>query len=123
MRVSDQQMTLGELISTLKRKRPETPVYLDFVHFVPDCQVHSYRGYYEDLAIGYKSGGECNVGDLLAALEKANGATFYGYKGGEYVMGDDTVVWVANDSEAGGTVIMDVVDDKWRIVLKTEMID
>lgn len=123
MRVSDQQMTLGELISTLKRKRPETPVYLDFVHFVPDATVHSYRGYYEDLAIGYKKGGDCSVSDLLAALEKANGATFHGWKGGEYDMDDDTPVWVANDSESGGTAIMDVVDDKWRIILKTEMID
>lgn len=123
MRASDKQMTLGELIATLKRKDAGQHVCLDFVYFVPDCTVHSYRGYYEDAAIGYKDGGECTVGDLLAALEKANGAEFFGYKGGTYTMHDDTVLWVAKSNEAGGTAIVDVVDDGGLIMLKTDKID
>lgn len=123
MRVSEKQMTLGELISTLKRKDPDTHLTLDFVHFKPSGRVHSYRGYYEDLAIGYQDGGECKVSDLLKALEAVDGETLYGYKGGEYRMHSDTVVWVANHNESGGTAIVDVVDDSWRIILKTEMVD
>lgn len=122
MRGSEKQITLGELINTLKRKDPETEVTFDFVHFRP-TGVHSYRGYYEDLAIGYESGSECKVGTLLAKLIEANGKDFTGYKGGEFMMHRDTVVWVANHNEAGGTAIVDVVDDEWRVILKTAMVD
>ena len=123
MRATEDQLTVGELVSILKRKDPELWVYFDFVHMRPDGGVHSYRGYYEDLAIGYESGGECTVAQLIAWLEKAIGETFYGYKGGEYTMERDTVVWVANHNEAGGTAIVDVVDDSWRVILKTAMVD
>lgn len=123
MRVAEQQMTLGDLLSTLKRKDQDLDVTFDFVHLQPSGGVHSYRGYYEDLAIGYESGGECKVSDVVKWLEDANGQMFYGYKGGEYIMDDETVVWVANHNEAGGTAIVDVVDDSWRIVLKTSMVD
>jgi hypothetical protein len=116
-------MTLGELIRALKRKDADAWLSFDFVHFRPDCSVHSYRGYYEDIAIGYESGGDCKVGDLLAKLEAANGETFYGYKGGKYTMYDDTVVWVANHNESGGTAVVDVVEDSWRIIIKTAMVD
>lgn len=122
MRVTTNQMTVGELIATLQRKDPEAWITFDFVHFRPKG-IHSYRGYYEDLAIGYESGGDCTVADVLKWLEDANGQTFYGYKGGEYMMDSDTVVWVANHNESGGTAIVDVVDDSWRIVLKTAMVD
>ena len=44
----------------------------------------------------------------------------YGYKGGEYRMGDDTVLWVANHNESGQTAIVDVVDHDGNVMLKTE---
>lgn len=59
--MSDRQMTLGELIKTLKRKDQDKYITFDFVHFRPAGGVHSYRGYYEDLAIGYESGGTAIV--------------------------------------------------------------
>lgn len=120
---SDIQMSLGELISALRRKDPDAIVMFDFVHFSPSGGVHSYRGYYEDLAIGYAVGSDTKVSDLLGWLEKAVGETFYGYKGGSYTMGDDTPVWVANSNETGSTVIVDVVDEGWRVLLKTASID
>lgn len=122
MRGSQNQMTLGELIDTLKRKDPDAVMTFDFVHFRPRG-IHSYRGYYEDLAIGYESGGECKVGQLLPKLIEACGKDFMGYKGGEFMMHRDTVVWVANYNETGGTAIVDVVDDEWRVILKTAMVD
>lgn len=122
MKASEKQLTLGELISILKRKDQDLDITFDFVHFRP-CGAHSYRGYYEDLAIGYQSGGETKVRDLLKKLEDACGAEFNGYKGGEYTMHEGTPVWVANSNESGGTAIVDVVDDEWRVILKTEMVD
>lgn len=122
MRASDKQMTAGELLSLMKRKDQSLDVVFDFVFFRPKG-IHSYRGYYEDLAIGYQNCAETTVGDMVAMLDGVIGQTLYGYKGGEYYMDTDTVLWVANHNESGGTAIVDVVDDEYRIILKTEMVD
>lgn len=118
--MSKSQLTIGGLIDTLKRKDPSVLVTFDFVHFSPRG-VGSFRGYYEDLAIGYAKD-ECTVECLLALLNDAVGKTFSGYKGGEYTMCTDTVVWVANHGESADTAIVDAVDDGWRVVLKTEVV-
>lgn len=122
MRVSDKQMTAGELLSALKRKDQTLDVVFDFVFFRPNG-IHSYRGYYEDLAIGYESGTQTKVGDVVAMLDGVIGQTLHGYEGGKYYMNSDTVLWVANYNESGGTAIVDVIDDRYRIILKTEMVD
>lgn len=123
MRGHPKQMTLRKLIEALERKDETLDVTFDFVHFRPTGNAHSYRGYYEDLALGYESGSDCCVGTLVRSLKSMLGATLTGYKGGNYTMGDDTVVWVANHNESGGTAIVDVVDDDWRVILKTMMVD
>lgn len=117
-------MTLGEMIAVLKRKPAGAFVYFDFVHFRPSGDVHSYRGYYEQFAIGYTNEGEnVTAGGLLAKLEAACGAEFYGYKGGSYTMYSDTPVWVANHNESGGTAVVDIRDEDWRILIVTASID
>lgn len=116
-------MTLGELIDTLSRKDPEDWLLLDFVHFQPSGDVHSYRGDYSQLAIGYRSGGDMTVGAMLEKLKAADGAMFYGYKGGEYVMDRDTPVFVANHNESGGTAIVDVKECVWCLRLITANVD
>ncbi len=114
-------MTLGEIIDTLKRKDPDTEVYFDFVYFRPEG-IHSYRGDYSQLAIGYGRA-DITVGQLLKLCEDADGATFTGYKGGEFEMGRSTPVWVANHNETGSTAIVDIEDRDWRIVLVTAAVD
>ncbi len=113
------QMNLGELIAALERKNQSLPVYFDFVYFRPKG-IHSYRGDYSQLAIGYEAGIDVTVGQLVELCKDANGKTFTGWKGGEYDMWDDTPVWVANPDEAGGTAICDVRDDEWSIRLITK---
>lgn len=115
--------TLGELISTLKRKNLDASVKFDFGGFVPDG-IDSYRGYYEQLAIGYKPGKEkVSIADLIKLCEDANGETFAGWKGGEYTMDDDTPVWVANRGKCHGTAIRDILDFGWHVVIATEYVD
>jgi len=46
------QLTLGELIDRLKMMPQDEEVRYDFVHFRP-TSVDSYRGYYDQLALGY----------------------------------------------------------------------
>ncbi|MGA9772343.1 MAG: hypothetical protein WBV94_25140 [Blastocatellia bacterium] len=116
-----EQMKLGELITILKRHEQDKFVRYDFVHFTPDG-IDSYRGYYEQLAIGY-SQKEIKVAQLLDLLKQAVGRKFEGYKGGQYAMHENTPLWVSNRSEAGGTAIVGVRDDQWCITLITASID
>lgn len=114
-------MTLGEIIQILSRKDPDKTVTFDFVHFRP-AGIHSYRGYYDQLAIGYGHD-DITVSGLLDLCRSAVGKTFQGYKGGDYVMSGDTPVWVANHNESGGTGIVDIQDDGWRVLLVTSAVD
>ena len=122
MRCANNQMTLGEMIATLKRKDPDKQITFGFGYSRP-TGVDSYRGYYEDLAIGYQSCAECTVEKLLKMLESVHGKTLTGYKGGDYLMDDDTVVWAANYGLSGGMAIVDIVDMRYEIWIKTELVD
>jgi hypothetical protein len=90
---ADTQMTLGELITALEQS--------------PDLEVtnigrpHSYRGYYCDLA--FRPGeveGTRPASELLAECYKVMGRTLPGYKGGDFLMGESTPIWI---SDYGGT--------------------
>jgi hypothetical protein len=56
---------------------------------------HSYRGYYSDLAF---EGGTSQIEahELLASCKSAMGKVFTGYKGGDFMMGELTPLWVAS---------------------------
>lgn len=89
-------VTLGELIQALERCDPDKIVRHGF------GRPHSYRGYYEQLA--FEPMGNRAVVEILADAKAALGATFMGYKGGEYRMDDWTDVWLANYGECGETI-------------------
>lgn len=111
---------LGVLIRQLSSCKPEAPVYFDFCDLVPDG-IESYRGYYDQLAIGWKEAREApTVADVLAMLRGAVGKTFMGYKGGDFLMDEDTEVWVDNSGRATGTIITHVEDDDWCVYLRTD---
>jgi hypothetical protein len=108
-------MTLGDLIDALtncdaKYVRIASPVRLT------PASLSSYRGYYEDLAIEYEEGDRARTAigraDFLRMLKEAVGATFTGYKGGEFMMGRDTLLWVSNYGECSSCRVVGVeVDD------------
>lgn len=88
------QMTLGELITALEELPDDTEIKGLSYSF---C---SYRGYYSDLAI--EKGISCaTAGTLLTACNEIMGQELTGYKGGEYMMGVSTPVWVADYGETG----------------------
>ncbi len=82
------QMTLGKLIAALEAMP-------DGAEVANLCDSHSYRGYYEDLAFE-RATGVRPAAELLSECKAAMGQVFTGYKGGDYVMGALTPVWVAN---------------------------
>lgn len=109
---AETQITLGKLIEALEAMPPDAQVAnLD--------NEHSYRGYYEDLAFE-RLDGTRPASDLLADCKAAMGRVFQGYKGGDFVMGALTPVWVANCGccgakltaiYAGGDV--ETAEDEW----------
>ena len=81
------QLTLGGLITALEAMPGDAPV--------ANLQdPGSYRGYYEDLCFE-RSPGTRPASELLADCKAAMGKVFEGYKGGDYVMGELTPLWVA----------------------------
>lgn len=77
---------LGDLIKVLEAADPSTPVRYGFGK--PD----SYRGDYCDVAFAPVE--NTTIGEMLEHARAALGATFHGYKGGEYEMGELTQVWI-----------------------------
>lgn len=65
---------------------------------------HSYRGYYEELALE-RSNQNGTVGELIQLLESCIGKTYTGYKGGEYIMKPESIVNVSDYGTTGGEVV------------------
>lgn len=128
MKVS-KQLTLGEIILKLeavnpKRKNGEdkTIIY-DFAYFLP-THLMSWRGSYCELAIGYsdKEPGK-TVNEFLKDLKEAIGKIYSGYKGGDYMMGKTTPIWVANYGESCETAIVNIKDGQYMVILETQYIE
>jgi hypothetical protein len=97
------QMTLGKLIDRLKEMDPYAVIQTGLTN------PHSYRGYYSDLA--FEQGPpSTTVAYVLALCQSAMGEVFTGYKGGDFQMGRNTPVWVANYGSCG-MKLMTVNDD------------
>jgi len=85
---AETQMTLGKLISSLEAMSEGSEV-------ANLNGAHSYRGYYSDLAFEQDEGLRSSA-ELLVECKAAMGKVFSGYKGGDYVMGELTPVWIAD---------------------------
>jgi hypothetical protein len=68
---------------------------------------------------------------LLEMLLEIKGKTFVGYKGGDFLMGKNTPVWVANYSESSGYKqnedfdslgIVDVKEVEGKVILSTDFV-
>ena len=94
---AETQMTLGDLITALECM----PQYT-FIDGIKEPQ--SYRGYYSDLAFEHADD-KVKVSDALAMCKAAMGKVFTGYKGGDYVMGETTPVWIAEYGCLGKKII------------------
>jgi hypothetical protein len=127
------QLSLGELIKEIERceifKDDKTPkeVDFDFGSAVP-TKLDSWRGSYSELALGYKLSGydndaehfaSCKADELLKELKDAIGKEYTGWKGGDYIMDENTPIWVANPGNGGETGIVGVIDRGYKLVILT----
>ena len=84
-------LSLGELIERLEKENPDKVIALGFK------EPHSYRGDYTELA--FEPEINARVGDMASCARSALGATFPGYKGGEYTMNKHSDVWIAFEGQ------------------------
>lgn len=138
----EEQLTLGQLIDKIEElgTTNNVPVLdgddivepkcvqFDFGTAIP-TSLHSWRGVYSQLALGYELTGydnhethlkEISADDLLKELKSAVGKSFEGWKGGNYRMNRDTPVWVSNQGNGSDTRIVDVIDKEYKLVIITK---
>lgn len=130
-----EQLTLGELILKIepliakqeevkKKYDHEATVFFDFCDTFP-THLHSWRGSYNELAIGWNGGQYGNdnkpmeVSKFLEMLKEAIGKTYQGWKGGDFKMGKNTPIWISDDGMGSNNGIIDIRDDEYRIILIT----
>ena len=90
---SHTQMTLGALITELQA--------VDAARLIVGLgHLASYRGYYSDLAFAPDTQPR-TVADVLTTCRDAMGKVFEGYKGGDFLMGERTPLWVAPWGDCG----------------------
>lgn len=123
-----EQYTLGKLIYELEKldlksdSREIKEVRYDFAYFAPTI-LSSWRGSYNQLALGYSSEEDCKLDTLLRELRNGLDVEFTGWKGGKYRMNEDTTVWVAQPNESCNTGIIGVLDKGYKVILLTTYFD
>lgn len=117
-KASATNMRLGAFIDTLAGLDPLMPVAL-----ADGKGVHkfmSYRGYYEDLAISPQPDLK-SVGEVLQEARNALGEVFEGYKGGDFPMHKNSLLWVAPYGGSGGNMLTGVRLEIDRVVVETAL--
>ena len=103
---------LGHIIDRLREVHPAKVCRIGFRN------PHSYRGNYSDLA--FEPAESITVAEMLKAAESADGATYTGWKGGEFEMDETTRCWISErgvcSEDAIGPVMMSLILDEpmWK---------
>lgn len=86
-------MQLGELITVLENTDPDLILPDGFAH------PHSWRGHYTQLA--FEPARNVTVAAMLRDAQSADGATYQGWKGGDYIMTRHSDVYLAVRGDVG----------------------
>lgn len=109
---------LGRLIEFLSSRNPETIVKNGFGAGM------SYRGYYDCLA--FEPVKNTTYGQMLEHAMAAMNTTYQGYKGGDFTMTGDTLVYIAEygccGDEINELVLSNGIPEGWKLV-PSEMTD
>lgn len=100
-------MTLEDLIKYLEKLPKETM----FSRGIKNP--HSYRGYYDQLA--FEPARAMSAADMLEVARSADGATFDGWKGGDFRMGSLTECWLAGEGHLGEEINSWMLDQSKQV--------
>ena len=129
---NSKQINLGTLIKELESidpfyehdgKQEEKKVEFDFPGNFTPSYIDSWRGSYCELALDYEQGEPIKIKAFIEMLKEAVGKTYAGYKGGDYLMSENTPVWVDHYGDSGHTGIIGVEGDGWRIYILTKKVE
>ena len=114
---AEYHLTLGKLITKLEAAKPDLLVECSNGQTPGDLS--SYRGYYSDLAFEPDDmiKKQTTVGAVLAVCKEVLGTTLVGYKGGDFVMGEDTPLWLSPWGHCTDIAIMGTVESSEKLVL------
>lgn len=115
---SKYHLTLGQLISALEAAPANHRVVFDDNQTCPGL-LHSYRGYYSDLAFEPADAPFVTASELLVDAKDALGKTFEGYKGGDFTMTETTPLWRAFYGSCG-EAMMSISED---LVITTKVVE
>ena len=150
------QLLLGEIILKLEQvSNKDLPLFID-IREVRPRSIESWRGRYAELAITTESDGSYqteeveqkfddgdifykhksfgkenpSVAEFIEILKEAQGKTFTGYKGDDFLMSKNTPVWLAEYGESSfkindkndyeGVYFIDVREEKDKVYLITK---
>ena len=95
--MTPEHLSLDDLIAALEAVDPARVLPYGF------HDPHSYRGHYEQLAFCLTT--NISVGTMLESARYALGATYQGWKGGDYTMSGYTECWlVAERGDCGESI-------------------
>ncbi len=117
-------LTLGQLKDELQKYSEVHSVFYDCLPLAQPTTFDSWRGSYDQLALGHEATtyttNNVTVKALLDAIKSANGRTFKGWKGGSYNMNYSTPVWVENRGCYTGVKIVGTKFDRGFVLIRTE---
>jgi hypothetical protein len=109
---ADYHVTLGKVIKAAQKATGN-------VRFadggIPGDEM-SYRGYYSDLAFETQQIPKA-VSGFLQQCQHALGSTYEGYKGGDFLMRENTPLWRAAYGCCGDAIVRAVVEENGDLVL------
>lgn len=111
-------MLLKDWIDTLEALPADAEVVFDFG--ASPAKLCSWRGIYAQLTLMYDDVGKAaTVAGLLVDARAADGKTYTGYKGGDYVMSLDTPVWADDYGDCNYRGLIGTRIDDGKVVLIT----
>lgn len=114
-------LTIGQMLNKLNEFEGNEKVVFSNEEFF-DGTWDSYRGYYEDMYLGSSRSDEGlnTVNELRKTLLNAlDRGSMQGYKGGDFSVNNDTLVWFSTYGSTGD-MIVDVVKINGQIVVITK---
>ena len=115
-------MKIKELIEALEKCDKESNVYFDFGGCIPTT-IGSWRWSYSEPALGWGCPDETKsitVQQLITELTTCTTKTYYGWKGGSYIFGENQDLWIDNPGQSTETAVSGLKDLGHEVLILTE---